>query len=73
MGNATRRSEEQLLTVVEAARELGVSESTARRLIKNGELPSYRPTPGKIWVLKEHVDVFREMRTSSGAGGQRVS
>ncbi len=50
------------LTVTEAAREIGVSERSTRRLIERGELPAYRPTPHKVFVFASDLDAFIESR-----------
>jgi predicted site-specific integrase-resolvase len=39
---ASRREETLTLTISETARELGISEYLARRLVKNGSIPSVR-------------------------------
>lgn len=50
--------EDERLTVGEAAKQLGISEKTVRGLIRKGELPAYRPTPRKTWVLQEDLAAF---------------
>jgi excisionase family DNA binding protein len=51
-------NEEERLTVGEAAKELGISEKTVRGLIRKGDLPAYRPTPRKTWVLRGDLAAF---------------
>lgn len=46
------------LTVAEAAQEIGVSEKRTRQLIKDGELPVYKPTERKTYVLRAGLDAF---------------
>ena len=46
------------LTVADAARELGVSESTVRRRVRRGDLPSLRLVEGgrdRTWVLLDEA------------------
>ena len=54
----SQRTEDERLTVSETANELGVSEKTVRRLIDEGDLPAYRPTPRKTWVLRRDLAAF---------------
>lgn len=61
-------NEGELLTVAEAAQKLGLSERTTRRLIKKGELPSYRPAPRKIYVLRGDLDAFFESHRTTNNG-----
>ncbi len=59
--------------MAEAARRIGVSESTTRRLIKSGELAVYQPTKRKIWVLSEDLDYFLEShRTAALTRGEAM-
>jgi excisionase family DNA binding protein len=60
-----RWSEEERLTVSEAAKELGVSEKTTRSLIDRGELTAYRPVPRKTWILQSDLDAFLNSRKTS--------
>lgn len=53
--------------MAEAARELGVSERTTRRLIDSGELPAYKPTLRKILVYREDLDAFLESHRTATA------
>jgi len=62
-----RWSEEERLTVAQAAIELGVSEKTTRRLIERGELIAYRPAPRKTWILRSYLDAFLDSRRISRA------
>ena len=54
----SQRTEDERLTVSETANVLGVSEKTVRRLIDEGDLPAYRPTPRKTWVLRRDLAAF---------------
>ena len=51
-------NEDERLTVAEAAQEIGVSEKRTRQLIKDRELPAYRPTERKTYVLRRDLDAF---------------
>ncbi len=65
-------NEGERLTVDEAAKRIGVSKSTTRRLIRSGELPVYRPTERKIWVLSEDLDDFLESHRYRNAPGEDI-
>jgi transposase-like protein len=54
------------VTISEAARLLGISEPTARRRVRSGELPGTQtPTPqGFVWLVELPDDVGRESAAS---------
>ena len=63
---------DERLTVGEAAAELDVSEKTARRLIKHGELPAYSISERKTYVLRRDLNDFIESRrTTPAASSER--
>lgn len=53
------------LTVSEAARKLNISEKTVRRLIDLHDLPAYKISERKTYVLREDLDAFVESRRTS--------
>lgn len=53
----------QYLTMNETAEYLGVSYSTVRRLIRNGDLPVVRLAPRAIRITREAVDATAEAMT----------
>lgn len=57
-----------MLSVGESARQLGVSPSRVRALIKEGRLPAAKN--GREWVLREE-DVLQRLMTSPRAGRPR--
>lgn len=59
-----------MLSVGESARQLGVSPSRVRALIKNGQLPAVKN--GREWVLQEE-DVLQRLMASPRAGRPRGS
>ena len=58
---------DEKLTVGEAAAELDVSEKTARRLIKHGELPAYSISERKTYVRRRDLNAFIESRRTTPA------
>ena len=58
---------DERLTVGEAAAELDVSEKTARRLIKHGELPAYSISERKTYVRRRDLNAFIESRRTTPA------
>jgi len=44
------------LTRKEAAQRMGVAPATIDRLIRNGEIPSYRPSPRRIVIPRDAFD-----------------
>jgi excisionase family DNA binding protein len=56
------RSEGERLNVRAVAEELGMSEKTVRGLIRAGELPAYRISRRKTYVLSGDLDRFVESR-----------
>lgn len=48
------------LSAGEAARELGISPRTVRRLCSEGRLPSFRTPGGQVRVWRKHLDSFRQ-------------
>ncbi len=58
-------TEDARLTVAEVARELELSEKTVRGLIRRRELPAYRITPRKLYVLRGDLEAFVESRRTA--------
>lgn len=58
-------SEDERLTVSEAAGLLGVSERTTRRLIDSGDLPAYRPSRRTLWLRQEDLEDYLEARKTT--------
>lgn len=54
----TPPNEGERLTVAEVAKELRVSQKTVRGLIRREELPAYRISERKTYVLREDLDTF---------------
>lgn len=52
----------ELLKLSEAARELGISEPTARRYVKSGKLPSLY-LGGRYMIRREDIDAFLDEAT----------
>lgn len=52
-----------LLTVSEAAWEIGVSQATAWNLIAVGKLKVFRPSAGRCYVRRSEINRFVESRT----------
>lgn len=50
------------LSVSEAAEELGISETLARALVRDGQLAAYRYGPRKTVVYREDLEAFRRSR-----------
>ena len=50
------------LSVSEAARELGISESLLRGLIGSGQLAAYRYGPRKTVIYEEDLKAFKQSR-----------
>jgi excisionase family DNA binding protein len=48
--------------VSEAAEELGISETLARDLIRDGQLTAYRFGPRKTVAYREDLETFRQSR-----------
>jgi excisionase family DNA binding protein len=48
---------EERLSVGAVAEELGMSEKTARSLIKDGDLPAYRISRRKTYVLRGDLEI----------------
>ncbi len=59
------RNERERLTVSEAARQLGLSAKTVRNLIRRRELPAYRISERKTYVLRGELDAFIESRRTA--------
>jgi excisionase family DNA binding protein len=57
-----KNSDEEHLSVSEAARELGVSESLLRGLIGSGQLAAYRYGPRKTVIYEEDLKAFKQSR-----------
>ena len=55
-----------LLTVREAARRLGISQTAVRRLVKRGVLPHVRPLPGVVRIRPEAVEHHINRTTCGG-------
>jgi excisionase family DNA binding protein len=55
-------SQQRLLKIGEAARILGVSVDTIRRLARRGELPEYRDSHQVRYYCPEHIEVLRQKR-----------
>jgi excisionase family DNA binding protein len=53
-------SEDERLSLAEAANRLGVSVRTTRRLIDRGELVAYRPSERKVWIHEEDLIKYLE-------------
>ena len=53
------------ITVPEAARRLGVTEKTMRRLIASGEVPALRPTGAR--VVRIHTDHLAQLGDADSA------
>ena len=66
--NVTANKVDRLLTLAEAAKELGVSERTMRRLIDRGELPVFEPSKRKRWIFREDLDAFIESHRRNARG-----
>ena len=49
---------DQLLMARDAAAVLGVSESTARTLLRQGKLPEVRPSPGCVRVRLSDLNAY---------------
>jgi excisionase family DNA binding protein len=54
--------EDEMISVNEAAKELGLSEKTTRSLIKTGELPAYNLAKRKTMVRRADLRAFRKSR-----------
>lgn len=61
--------EDAMLSVGESARQLGVSPSRVRALIKEGRLPAAKN--GREWMIREE-DVLQRLMASPRAGRPRV-
>jgi len=48
--------EKAVLTRKEAAQRLGVAPATIDRLIRDGEIPSFRPSPRRIIIPRDAFD-----------------
>lgn len=51
----TKELTQELLTVREAAGELGLSVPTVQRMVHRGEFRVYWPTPRKLWIYGDDV------------------
>ena len=60
--------EDAMLSVGESARQLGVSPSRVRALIKEGRLPAAKN--GREWMIREE-DVLQRLMASPRAGRQQ--
>ena len=40
----------KVMNVREVAKELGIAQATVRKLIREGEIPSFRPSPRRIVI-----------------------
>ncbi len=72
MEERTELDPEELLSVREAAQELGMGESTMWLLIRRHDLPRYRmPARGKTTLVRRG-DIVRAYNTASPVGETRV-
>ena len=55
--------EKAVLTRKEAAQRLGVAPATIDRLIRDGEIPSFRPSPRRIIIPRDAFDRWLNDRT----------
>lgn len=53
------------LTTDECAKYLGVTERTVRNHIREGILPSTRPTGGRLFIAREDLEAFIESGKTS--------
>ena len=60
-----------MLTIAEAALQLGISPSSVRNLVARGRLPSYRPLPRCIRIAPGDLARFRESVRSEGEPTQQ--
>ena len=64
-------NEDERLSVAEAAGALGISVRTVRNLIDQGELPAYRITPRRTFILREDLDTFVENRRTAAGNARK--
>lgn len=63
-GKGINPVEKTTLTRKEAAQRMGVAPATIDRLIRDGEIPFYRPSPRRIVIPREAFDRWLDSRAA---------
>lgn len=59
-----RRTQQTKINLEQAADRIGISASSLRRKVQNGEISHYRPSNnGKIYFTENHLEEFEQRRT----------